>query len=67
MRLRVDKGELVLALVFAALAVLWITKGATMPSGRGSRPDSGFLPLIYGVLLVLAAAVVVSSCGGATA
>ncbi|HEX2334809.1 MAG TPA: tripartite tricarboxylate transporter TctB family protein [Burkholderiales bacterium] len=60
MRLRVDKGELVLALVFAALAVLWITKGATMPLWQGFAPDSGFLPLIYGVLLfVLAAAVVV--------
>jgi hypothetical protein len=60
MRLRVDKGELVLALVFAALAVLWIAKGATLPLWQGFAPDSGFLPLIYGVLLfVLAAAVVV--------
>jgi hypothetical protein len=60
MRLRADKGELVLALVFAALAVLWIAKGATLPLWQGFAPDSGFLPLIYGVLLfVLAAAVVV--------
>jgi hypothetical protein len=60
MRLRVDKGELVLALVFAALAVLWIAKGATMPLWQGFAPDSGFLPLIYGALLFfLAAAVLV--------
>ena len=60
MRLGVDRGELVLALVFAALAVLWVAKGASMPLWQGFAPDSGFLPLIYGVLLfVLAAAVLV--------
>src|SRR5512134_3828556 len=60
MRLSVDRGELVLALVFAALAALWIAKGATMPLWQGFAPDSGFLPLIYGVLLfVLAGAVLV--------
>ena len=60
MRLGVDRGELVLALVFAALAALWIAKGATMPLWQGFAPDSGFLPLIYGVLLfALAAAVLV--------
>jgi hypothetical protein len=58
MRLRGDKGELVLALVFAALAVLWIAKGATMPLWQGFAPDSGFLPLIYGALLFLLAAAV---------
>ncbi|HEU4352662.1 MAG TPA: tripartite tricarboxylate transporter TctB family protein [Burkholderiales bacterium] len=60
MRLSVNRGELVLALVFAALAVLWIARGATMPLWQGFAPDSGFLPLIYGVLLfALAAAVVI--------
>ena len=60
MRLSVDKGELVLALVFAALAALWIAKSATLPLWQGFAPDSGFLPLIYGVLLLfLAAAVLV--------
>jgi hypothetical protein len=60
MRPGVNKGELVLALVFAALAALWIARGATMPLWQGFAPDSGFLPLIYGVLLfVLAGAVLV--------
>lgn len=60
MRLRVAKGELLLALVFVALGSLWIAKAASMPLWDGFAPDSGFLPLIYGVLLVgLAAAVVV--------
>jgi hypothetical protein len=58
MRLSVDRGELVLALVFAALALLWIAKGATMPLWQGFAPDSGFLPLIYGVLLFILAAAV---------
>jgi len=58
MRLSVDKGELVLALVFAALGVLWTAKGASMPLWQGFAPDSGFLPLIYGVLLFLLAAAV---------
>jgi hypothetical protein len=60
MRVSASKGELVLALVFAALAVLWIAKGATMSWWQGFAPDSGFLPLVYGVLLFfLAAAVLV--------
>jgi putative tricarboxylic transport membrane protein len=58
MRPRVDKGELVLALVFAALAVLWIAQGARMPLWQGFAPDSGFLPLVYGALLFLLAAAV---------
>ncbi|HEV3011138.1 MAG TPA: tripartite tricarboxylate transporter TctB family protein [Burkholderiales bacterium] len=51
MHLRVAKGELALALFFAALGGLWIAKGAGMPLWEGFAPDSGFLPLIYGVLL----------------
>jgi hypothetical protein len=59
MRLGVNKGELVLALVFVALGGLWIAKGARMSLWEGFAPDSGFLPLIYGVLLAgLAAAVI---------
>jgi nitrate reductase gamma subunit len=50
--LAVAKGELVLALVFAALGALWIVRAARMPVwGDSFAPDSGFLPLIYGVLL----------------
>jgi len=51
MRLSVNKGELALALVFVVLGALWIAKGASMPLWEGFAPDSGFLPLIYGVLL----------------
>jgi hypothetical protein len=49
----VNKGELTLAFVFAALGALWIARAALMPVwGDSFAPDSGFLPLIYGVLLL---------------
>jgi hypothetical protein len=60
MRFIAGKGELWLALLFAALGALWIFKGARMPWWEGFAPDSGFLPLVYGCLLAgLAAAVFV--------
>jgi hypothetical protein len=54
----VVKGELALALVFVVTGVLWIARAARMPMWEGFAPDSGFLPLIYGVLLAALAAVV---------
>lgn len=45
------KGELLLALLFAALGGLWVARAARMPMWEGFAPDSGFLPLIYGILL----------------
>ena len=51
MRLRADKGELGLALFFAAVGGLWILRAARMPLWDGFAPDSGFLPLVYGLLL----------------
>ncbi|HJT60072.1 MAG TPA: tripartite tricarboxylate transporter TctB family protein [Burkholderiales bacterium] len=66
MRLRADKGELGLALFFAAVGGLWIFRAARMPLWEGFAPDSGFLPLIYGLLLTalaLAAAGQVLSAG----
>ena len=51
MQLRADKGELGLALFFAAVGGLWIFRAARMPLWEGFAPDSGFLPLIYGLLL----------------
>src|SRR5688572_20965545 len=65
MRLGADKGELGLALFFAAVGGLWIFRAARMPKWEGFAPDSGFLPLIYGVLLAtLAAAVLIQEILG---
>jgi putative tricarboxylic transport membrane protein len=58
MRFRVAKGELALALVFAALGILWIVRAATMPFWEGFAPSSGFMPLWYGVILLALAAAV---------
>lgn len=52
------RGELVLALFFTLIGVLWIVRAVRMPVWDGFAPDSGFLPLIYGVLLALLAGVV---------
>ncbi len=54
------RGELVLALFFDLIGALWILRALRMPLWDGFAPDSGFLPLVYGVLLAaLAAAVLV--------
>lgn len=45
------KGELVLALFFLVGGGLWIVRAARMQMWEGFAPDSGFLPLIYGLLL----------------
>ncbi len=47
------QGELLLALFFALIGALWILRAARMPLWDGFAPDSGFLPLLYGVLLAL--------------
>ncbi len=55
--MRVVKGELALALLFAALGALWLARAVGMPLWEGFAPSSGFLPLVYGgLLLALAAA-----------
>lgn len=55
---RLAQGELVLALFFAALGLAWIAAAARMPLWAGFIPQSGLMPLAYGVALtVLAAAI----------
>lgn len=56
--MKLAKGELALALAFAALGVLWIARAASMPLWDGFAPASGFMPLWYGVILVALAAAV---------
>jgi hypothetical protein len=62
MRVRIAPGELALALFFALLGALWIVAALRMPIWSGFVPDSGFMPLWYGALLVgLAGAILVLS------
>ena len=55
MKLRGLEGELVLSLVFVGTGVFWIAVAAGKPLWEGFAPATGFLPLVYGVLLVLLA------------
>lgn len=59
MQLKTAKGELGLALFFAALGALWIARAATMPLWDGFAPASGFMPLWYGIILVALAGAIV--------
>ena len=56
--MKAAKGELALALAFAAAGILWIARAATLPWWDGFAPASGFMPLWYGVILVALAAAV---------
>ena len=58
MKRAIAPGEVVLALFFALLGGLWIAAAARMPLWQGFIPQSGFIPLWYGIaLLGLAAAI----------
>ena len=55
---RIAPGEIVLALFFALLGGLWVVAALRMPLWQGFVPQSGFMPLWYGVTLAgLAAAI----------
>jgi putative tricarboxylic transport membrane protein len=50
-RSRIAPGELLLALFFALLGALWIVAALRMPLWAGFVPQSGFMPLWYGIVL----------------
>lgn len=60
MRARLFKGEVALALVFAGVGLVWFFGALGLPFWEGFAPQSGFLPLFYGLLLTgLALAILV--------
>jgi|SRR5215212_125484 len=56
---RVAPGELVLAAFFVALGLLWVGAAIRMPLWEGFAPQSGFMPLWYGIILVVLTGVAV--------
>ena len=56
---RIAIGELVLAAFFVALGLLWVGSAIRMPLWQGFAPQSGFMPLWYGITLIGLTAVVV--------
>lgn len=51
MRSRPALGEVGLALIFAMTGLIWIVGALGLPFWEGFAPQSGFLPIFYGVLL----------------
>jgi hypothetical protein len=50
---RVALGEVILALFFAALGLLWVIASLRMPLWEGFAPQSGFMPLCFGPAVFL--------------
>lgn len=61
MKLHAIKGELAFAAFFAAVGLVWIVGASSLPFWTGFAPDSGFLPIIYGSLLLLLSAAVIAT------
>lgn len=61
MKLHAIKGELAFATFFAAVGLVWIVGASSLPFWTGFAPDSGFLPIIYGTLLLLLSAAVIAT------
>ncbi len=51
MKLRGLEGELLLCAVFIGAGAFWVAVAAGMPLWDGFAPATGFLPMMYGVLL----------------
>src|SRR5258705_9913288 len=56
MPLRERAGELLLGLIFLGAGLFWVLQAVRLPLWDGFAPASGFMPLIFGVLLVALAA-----------
>lgn len=61
MKLAALKGELAFAALFAATGLYWVGSSLGLPIWSGFAPDSGFLPLAYGILLTGLSAAVIAS------
>lgn len=61
MRSRLLPGELILCTIFAGTGVFWIVHALKLPLWDGFAPSSGFLPLVYGGLLVVLAVAATAS------
>jgi putative tricarboxylic transport membrane protein len=65
MRLKAAPGEIILSLVFVSAGTFWMATAVGLPLWDGFAPSSGFLPLVYGALLIgLAAAVLLLEARG---
>lgn len=61
MKMRPAPGEVVLALFFAVLGILWIVAALRMQLWAGFVPQSGFMPFWYGITLTTLAAAILAN------
>jgi hypothetical protein len=54
-------GEVLLALFFAVLGILWMVAATSMPLWAGFVPQSGFMPLWYGITLTALAGAILAN------
>jgi hypothetical protein len=54
-------GEVLLALFFAVLGILWMVAATRMPLWAGFVPQSGFMPLWYGITLTALAGAILAN------
>jgi len=52
MKLKATAGEIFLGSVFVCAGFFWIVTAIRLPIWDGFAPSSGFLPLVYGVMLI---------------
>ncbi|MCX7340043.1 MAG: tripartite tricarboxylate transporter TctB family protein [Hyphomicrobiales bacterium] len=52
MKLKATAGEIFLGSVFVCVGFFWIVTAIRLPIWDGFAPSSGFLPLVYGVMLI---------------
>ena len=52
MKLRLGWGDLGLSLIFLALGLVWVLGAGDLPRWDRETPGPGFLPLVFGVLLM---------------
>ncbi len=52
MKLRIGGGDLLLSLTFAALGLIWVLGALKLQMWDRETPGPGFLPLVFGVLLL---------------
>lgn len=52
MKLKATAGEIILGSAFICVGIFWIVTAIRLPLWDGFAPSSGFLPLVYGVLLI---------------
>jgi Tripartite tricarboxylate transporter TctB family len=61
MQTRPALGEVVFTALLAVLGIIWIVAALRMPFWEGFAPQSGFMPLWYGIILTALSAAILAN------